>query len=55
MDSYGAPTPLKSLATVTVPDSTTLQINPFDPASIKEIERAINVGASSWQRRGPGS
>eukprot|EP00184_Porphyridium_aerugineum_P006700 CAMPEP_0184703614 /NCGR_PEP_ID=MMETSP0313-20130426/28468_1 /TAXON_ID=2792 /ORGANISM="Porphyridium aerugineum, Strain SAG 1380-2" /LENGTH=240 /DNA_ID=CAMNT_0027164429 /DNA_START=93 /DNA_END=815 /DNA_ORIENTATION=+ len=38
---YGAETPLKSLASVSVPSSSVIQIDPFDRAAIKDIERAI--------------
>ena len=43
VDYYGSPTPLKNLANVSVPDPRTLLIAPFDPKSIGEIEKAINV------------
>ena len=43
VDYYGSPTPLKNLANISVPDPRTLLIAPFDPKSIGEIERAINV------------
>ena len=39
---YGSPTPLKSLANISVPDPRTLLISPFDPKSVSDIERAIN-------------
>lgn len=38
---YGAPTPLKSLANITVPDARTLVITPFDKSAIKDIEKGI--------------
>jgi len=41
VDYYGSPTPLKQLATFSVPESSMIVIKPFDPASIKEIEKAI--------------
>ncbi|MBQ3292149.1 MAG: ribosome recycling factor [Mogibacterium sp.] len=44
---YGMPTPLKSLANISVPDPRTLLISPFDPKSVGDIERAIleaNIG-----------
>lgn len=41
VDYYGAATPLKSLATISAPQADTLVIKPFDPASVKEIEKAI--------------
>ncbi len=39
---YGTPTPLKSLANISVPDPRTLQISPFDPSCIPAVEKAIN-------------
>lgn len=42
VDYYGTPTPLKSLANVSVPDPRTLMIAPFDPQAMGDIERAIN-------------
>ena len=41
VDYYGSPTPLKSLANISVPESRTLLISPFDPKSVGDIERAI--------------
>ena len=43
VEYYGTPTPLKSLANISVPEPRTLLITPFDPKSIPEIEKAINV------------
>jgi ribosome recycling factor len=41
IDYYGTPTPLKNLATINVPEPRLLTIQPFDPSSIKQVERAI--------------
>ena len=41
VDYYGTPTPLKNLATINVPEPRLLTIQPFDPSSIKAVERAI--------------
>jgi ribosome recycling factor len=41
IDYYGTPTPLKNLATINVPEPRLLTIQPFDPGSMKQIERAI--------------
>jgi len=38
---YDVPTPLEQLATITAPEPQLLTIRPYDPASLKEIERAI--------------
>jgi ribosome recycling factor len=41
VDYYGSPTPLKQLSTVNVPEPRLITIQPFDPSSIKAIEKAI--------------
>ncbi len=43
VDYYGSPTPLKSLANISTPDSSTLVIQPFDPGSVAAIEKAITL------------
>ena len=39
---YGTPTPIQSVANITVPDAKQLMIKPFDRSSLKDIEKAIN-------------
>ena len=41
VEYYGAETPLKSLATLSTPDATTIAIQPFDLGSMALIEKAI--------------
>ena len=41
VEYYGTPTPLLQLATISAPEPRLLTIKPFDPSSLKEIERAI--------------
>ncbi len=41
VDYYGAPTPLKQLATISAPEARLLTVQPYDQASIKSIEKAI--------------
>jgi ribosome recycling factor len=41
IDYYGTPTQLKQLATINVPEARMLTIQPFDPTSIRTIEKAI--------------
>lgn len=43
VEYYGAPTPLKQLATIAVPEARLLAVKPFDRASIPAIERAIQA------------
>ena len=41
IDYYGTPTPLKNMATINTPEPRMLTIQPFDPSSIKQIEKTI--------------
>lgn len=41
IDYYGAATPLMQLASVAAPEARLLTIKPFDPATLKAIEKAI--------------
>ena len=41
VDVYGSRMPLRSVANVGVPEARLLTVTPFDPNSLKEIERAI--------------
>ena len=43
VDYYGSMTPLKSLATISVPEATQLLIKPFDKGCLGNIEKAINL------------
>ena len=43
VEYYGAPTPLIQLATIGVPEARSLLIKPFDPTTLKAIEKAIMV------------
>ena len=41
VEYYGTPTPLKNLATISAPEARMLTIQPFDPTSVKQIEKTI--------------
>jgi ribosome recycling factor len=43
VEYYGTLTPLKQLATLAAPQADMIIIKPFDPASIKDIEKAIKT------------
>jgi ribosome recycling factor len=43
VDYYGVPTPLEQLATISAPEPQLLTIRPYDPSSLKNIERAVLV------------
>jgi ribosome recycling factor len=41
VDYYGTPTPINHLATLSIPESRLITIQPWEPKMIQEIERAI--------------
>ncbi|MBX3046893.1 MAG: ribosome recycling factor [Anaerolineales bacterium] len=43
VEYYGQPTPLIQLASISVPEPRQLLIKPFDPGSIKDIEKAVQT------------
>ena len=43
VEYYGTPTPLKSLASISTPDATTITIQPFDRNTLTQIEKAISL------------
>jgi ribosome recycling factor len=43
VEVYGAPAPMKSIAQVGAPEPTQIVIRPFDPSTIKDIEKAIRA------------
>ncbi len=43
VDYYGSATDLKSLAAISVPESTQILIQPFDPGSVGEIKKALET------------
>ncbi|HIE25508.1 MAG TPA: ribosome recycling factor [Anaerolineales bacterium] len=47
VEYYGVPTPLLQLASISVPEPRSILIRPFDPSTLKEIERGVlasNIG-----------
>ncbi len=43
VEYYGSEVPLLQLATITVPEAQVIMIKPFDPSTLKAIEKAISV------------
>ncbi len=43
VEVYGAPTPIKQLASVGAPEPNQIVIRPFDPSTLKDIEKAIQA------------
>ena len=43
IDYYGTQTPINQVATLTVPDPTLIQIQPWDPTLLEKIDKAIHA------------
>ena len=43
VDVYGSPTPIKALASVGAPEPNQIVVRPFDPGTIKDIEKALHA------------
>lgn len=43
VEAYGSRMPLKSVANINVPEARLLTVTPFDPGTLKAIERAIDT------------
>ncbi len=43
VEYYGTPTDLRALASLTTPDASSILIKPFDPGSLKDIVKAIEM------------
>ena len=43
--SYGSTMDLRELATISVPEPTTLLVKPFDPGTLKDIEKGLQASA----------
>ena len=45
ISSYGSTMELRELATISVPDPSTLLIKPFDPTTLKDIEKGLQTSS----------
>ena len=43
VEVYGSPTPIKALASVGAPEPNQIVVRPFDPGTMKDIEKAIQA------------
>ena len=43
VEYFGSPTEMRQLATISTPEANMIIIKPFDPSSLKDIERAIQA------------
>ena len=42
VDYYGTSTPMKQVASITIPEPRMITLSPWDPAALKAIEKAVN-------------
>ena len=52
---YGVDTPLKQVASISVPEAQQLYIKPFDKSILKDIETAINTSSLELPPRNDGT
>ncbi len=51
VEAYGSPVPIKQIASVSAPEPQQLVIRPFDPGTIKDIEKASLPATWASRRR----
>jgi ribosome recycling factor len=54
VDVYGSPTMLKAIATVGAPEPALLVIRPFDPSTLKDIEKSIQASGLGFNPQSDG-
>jgi len=54
VEVYGSPTPIKALASVGAPEPTQIVIRPFDPGTIKDIEKGIQASGLGFNPQSDG-
>ena len=54
VEVYGQPTPIKQLASVAAPEPTQIVIRPYDPTTLKDIEKAIVISELGFNPQNDG-
>lgn len=54
VEVYGSPTPIKAIASVGAPEPTQLVIRPFDPSTLKDIEKGIQASGLGFNPQNDG-
>ena len=54
VEVYGSPTPIKAVAQVGAPEATQIVIRPFDPGTLKDIEKAIQPSGLGFNPQNDG-
>jgi len=54
VEVYGSPTPIKALASVGAPEPNQIVVRPFDPGTLKDIEKAIQASGLGFNPQSDG-
>src|SRR5437667_7798852 len=54
VEVYGSPTPIKAIASVGAPEPTQIVIRPFDPGTLKDIEKGIQASGLGFNPQSDG-
>ena len=54
VEVYGSPMPIKAIASVGAPEPTQIVIRPFDPGTLKDIEKAIQSSGLGFNPQNDG-
>jgi len=54
VEVYGSPTPIKAIANVGAPEPNQIVVRPFDPGTIKDIEKAIQASGLGFNPQSDG-
>jgi len=54
VEVYGSPTPIKALANVGAPEPNQIVVRPFDPGTLKDIEKALQASGLGFNPQSDG-
>jgi ribosome recycling factor len=54
VEVYGSPTPIKAIASISCPEPTQIVVRPFDPGTLKDIEKGIQTSGLGFNPQNDG-
>ncbi len=54
VEIYGSPTPIKGIASISCPEPTQIVVRPFDPGTLKDIEKGIQASGLGFNPQNDG-
>ena len=54
VEVYGSPTPIKAIASISCPEPTQIVVRPFDPSTLKDIEKGIQTSGLGFNPQNDG-